>query len=167
MTNLELLREALRRIEKLEGAVFPPIDLRATDEDQRVNDPRFPSRREVEIYFKQCGRTDPEADWEGFFLHYDAQGWRAGNGVEVGNWKSLAGKWLRKNTKAPELVLTSPEPVKRPEYVPPRNPVVEERMQEKPGVPCPPEVREMFRKLGMRVPGEGRENVSVNSDLRR
>ena len=54
-------------------------------------DARVPNLTEVESHFFTIGHPG-EAD--NFFNHYQAQGWRLGNGLPVTDWKALAHRWI-------------------------------------------------------------------------
>ncbi|MBE6468924.1 MAG: DUF4373 domain-containing protein [Coriobacteriaceae bacterium] len=57
------------------------------------NSKQLPTLDEVRSYFAtNCLRGDPD----GFFAHYDGQGWVKGNGLPVDNWESVALSWSRR-----------------------------------------------------------------------
>lgn len=53
---------------------------------------KIPTLAACEIFFQQCDRTREEG--EKFFHHYQAQGWKVGNGQPITDWASLAQKWI-------------------------------------------------------------------------
>ena len=153
MTDSERLSEIERRLSDLERRLL-------CEDTPRLNHPGRPTALEVHVHFRQCGRTDDAADWQGFFDHYDAVDWISGTGQPITNWKAKAGEWLRRNPK--------PAPVEEPAVEPDRT--VRESfvipaprtLIEPDAVPMPPEIREKLRKVGI---GRDMPNVRVDKPL--
>ena|ERR1700722_15120434 len=153
MTDDTVIASILRRLDAIERRLL-------CEDAPRLNHPGRPTALEVHVHFRQCGRTDDAADWQGFFDHYDAVDWISGTGQPITNWKAKAGEWLRRNPK--------PAPVEEPAVEPDRTVresfvIPQPRSLIEPGaVPAPPELRDMLRKVGI---GKAMPNVRIDEEL--
>jgi hypothetical protein len=62
-----------------------------------VSQNQKPTLEESKSYFVQIKSTEEEGEL--FFHHYEAQGWKNGNGIWITNWRSQAMKWLLKGSE--------------------------------------------------------------------
>lgn len=85
-----------QRLGDLEARV-KALEHRLLTQQKPVNNPGKPTLAEVRVHFAGCGRSDAEADYEGFYSHYEAVNWVSGTGQQITNWKHKASEWMRKN----------------------------------------------------------------------
>lgn len=69
-------------------------DMEGREREARAHAGEAPSIGEVEAMAGKLGM--PKSEAEGFWRHYDAQGWVNGNGIRISSWTSKLHRWKAK-----------------------------------------------------------------------